>query len=332
MAKHALVIEPTPTSGAPADNSAPMTTAAALRKLALPIVLALVAVGIMLYPVVVTQLKNMEQIRVSANYTKQQSEAAPAELRKALDEARKYNASRNTTGPILDPWLARVSTDNADYQYYLSQLSTYDVMARIVIPSINLDLPVYHGTSDESLQRGVGHLYGTDLPVGGESTHSVLSAHTGLRNATLFDNLVKVKVGDAIYIGVSGERLKYQVYATEVVLPDQTDSLRVQPGKDLLTLVTCTPYGINTHRLLVHAKRVPLDAAESAAIDDPLTLNWQVWMFALMAASVIIIAIITLWARKQVKAMTAPATTASAVPAPAEPAHDSNSSENESSL
>ena len=274
--------------------------ARSLCRVATPLILALVSIGIMLYPVVVTQLKNLEQIRVSQEYTKQEAEAPPAELTAALERARAYNASRNT-GPILDPWLARVSKDNAEYRAYLQELSTYEVMARLVIPAISLDLPVYHGSGEDSLQRGVGHLFGSDLPVGGLGTHAVLTAHTGLRNATLFDNLVDLEVGDVFYIGVSGQRLKYQVEATEVVLPNETDSLRPDPHADRVTLVTCTPYGINSHRLLVHAERVPLDDAELASVDEPLALNWQWWMFALIAGATLLALGMGLWARRQIR-------------------------------
>ncbi|MDO5034837.1 MAG: class C sortase [Actinomycetaceae bacterium] len=272
----------------------------AAGRIAMPIFLTLLSIGIMLYPVVVTQLKNLEQIRVSSNYTAQEIQTDSGELSKTFKEAQEYNSS-HASGPILDPWLARVSADNEDYQHYLAQLSTYEVMARLVIPKINVDLPVYHGSGEDSLQRGVGHLYGSDLPVGGDGTHSILTAHSGLRNATLFDNLVDLQVGDVFYIGVSGQRLKYQVYDTEVILPHEIESLAVAGDRDLVTLITCTPYGINSHRLLVHAEQVPMDEAEYASFNEPLKLNWQWWMFALMAGAVLLAIGMGLWARKQLR-------------------------------
>lgn len=272
------------------------------RAIAVPLVLTFCAVLIMMYPVVVTQLKNLEQKAAAGSYEKSIDEGNKADLEAAFAAAQDYNKDR-AVGPILDPWLSRISADNAEYQHYLKHLNDYDVMARLVVPDIKVDLPIYHGTGEDSLQRGVGHLYGSDLPVGGPGSHSVLTAHSGLRNATLFDNLGELEVGDAIYVGVSGERLKYQVYDTEVVLPHETESLQQVSGEDLMTLITCTPYGVNTHRLLVHAERVPMDAEEGATVfDEPIGLNWQWWMFALMAASLALMIGMAFWARKQHRA------------------------------
>lgn len=148
---------------------------------------------------------------------------------------------------------------------YFSALSIpgQEAMAVARIPSIDLYVPIYHGTADEVLQKGAGHLRGSSLPVGGASTHCVLAGHTGLPSVKIFDNLEKVDKGDYIFIEVLGETLCYQVTLCEVVEPQETSSLRIVDGEDLLTLVTCTPYGINSHRLLVHAQRcdVPDDAA-----------------------------------------------------------------------
>ncbi|MFC5281461.1 class C sortase [Arcanobacterium canis] len=284
------------------EGKQPVAETSVWGRIALPLILATISIVIMLYPVVVTQLKNLEQMRVSAEYSQQETAVNPQELSKEFTSAQKYNATR-AQGPILDPWLARISKDNRDYQAYLSELNTFEVMGRLVIPAINVDLPVYHGTGEDSLQRGVGHLYGSDLPVGGQGTHSVLTSHSGLRNATLFDNLVNLKKGDSFYIGVAGQRLKYQVYETQVVLPNEIESLNQVKGKDLVTLITCTPYGINSHRLLVHAERVPMDETEEVAVfNEPSTLNWQWWMFALMAAALALALGMGVWARNQVRA------------------------------
>lgn len=267
-----------------------------LRKLLPTVVLALCAIVALLYPVVVTQLNNWEQMRVADSYTKELDAADQEEITQKLVSAQAYNEFR-TMGPILDPWLARISEDNTDYQAYLAELATHEVMARLVVPSADIDLPVYHGTSEEVLQKGVGHLYGSDLPVGGDSTHAVLTAHTGLTNATLFDHLSDVGKGDPIYIGVSGQKMKYEVTDIRVVLPHETSSLRSTPGKDQITLITCTPYGINSHRLLVTAERVPFDE-EAAAAFAPSKLHWFWWMWALMAAALLIAVLLVLWIAK----------------------------------
>jgi len=266
------------------------------RKLLPTVVLSLCAIIALLYPVVVTQLNNWEQMRVADSYTKELDRVDEEELSQKLASAQKYNEFR-TAGPILDPWLARISEDNADYQAYLAELDTHEVMARLVVPSADIDLPVYHGTSEAVLQKGVGHLYGSDLPVGGEGTHAVLTAHTGLTSATLFDHLPDVVKGDPIYVGVSGQKMKYEVTDIQVVLPHETAGLRPTVGKDQLTLITCTPYGVNSHRLLVTANRVPFDE-EAAEAFAPSELHWFWWMWALMAAALLITVLLSLWILK----------------------------------
>lgn len=144
-------------------------------------------------------------------------------------------------------------------------------MGTLVIPAIHVNLPIYHGTSDEVLQDGVGHLEGTSVPIGGLSTHSVLSGHTGLPSMKIFDALDQLEVGDYFIIQVLGEDHAYRVTSIEVVLPDETSSLGIQEGKDLCTLVTCTPYGVNSHRLLVHAERceVPVEWLDKGDAEFP---------------------------------------------------------------
>ena len=136
-------------------------------------------------------------------------------------------------------------------------------MAYINIPRLKSTLPICHYTTPESLQKGVGHLRGSALPVGGKNTHAVLSAHRGLPTSRLFTDLDKVRKGDHFYITVLNRTLAYEVDRISVVKPDQTKELSVQPGKDLVTLVTCTPYGVNTQRLLVRGHRVPYNAAQA---------------------------------------------------------------------
>ncbi|WP_408608302.1 class C sortase [Corynebacterium renale] len=246
-----------------------------------------------------TQLNNWEQMRVAAQYTRSIDGANTSELEERYTSAQVYN-SNHSDGPILDPWLNRISEDNTDYQNYLAELDTHDVMARLVIPGIKVDLPVYHGTSEKTLQKGVGHLYGSDLPVGGQGTHAVLTAHTGLTNATLFDNLDDVVKGDAIYLGVSGEKLKYVVDDIRVVLPHETNTLRPEAGKDQITLITCTPYGINSHSLLVTAQRVPMDSTEEEVFQTS-GLQWAWWMWAMLAGALLIGILLFLWVRKTTK-------------------------------
>lgn len=269
------------------------------QRVGLPVLIILVGLGVLMYPVISTQWNNRVQEQVAKQYEEQLSQKPVEEVNQALEAAKAYNRTQ-TDGPILDPWLARISKDNTAYQEYEAQLAGVSAMSQLAIPSIDLRLPIYHGTGEDTLQKGLGHLFGTSLPVGGEGTHAVITGHTGLTTATLFDNLVDVKEGDAIYVSTFGQRMKYQVRSTEVVLPDQTDSLRTQPGKDLLTLVTCTPYGINTHRLLVHAERVPMDPDEARVLDES-TSTTQWWMWALGALSLLILVSLIWWLLREKK-------------------------------
>lgn len=267
------------------------------RRVVVPALIILVGISVLLYPVVSTQWNNYIQRKVIEEYSSEITEVPQEQLNAALEAAREYNANSGG-GPILDPWLARVSEDNQDYQHYLEQLSGLHAMSQVSIPSIDSSLPVYHGTTEEVLQKGLGHLYGTSLPVGGEGTHSVITGHTGLTTSTMWDNLVDVKEGDAIYVNTFGEKMKYQVTSTEVVLPHETESLAQQPSKDLITLITCTPYGVNSHRLLVHAERVPLDPEDETAFDQKNRIV-QWWMWALLIVALLAIAYLIHWIRKE---------------------------------
>lgn len=271
----------------------------------MPVLLILLGLAVLLYPVVATQWNNYQQTKVAEDYRALMDEAVekdPDSMQQALDAAREYNRE-GRGGPILDPWQSRDATGNEEYQAYLRQLSGLPAMAQIAIPSIKVNLPVMHGTSDQVLNKAVGHLFGTSLPVGGPDTHAALTGHTGLTNATLFDNLIDVEEGDAIYLAVFGEKLKYEVHDIQVVLPEDTDSLKTVPGEDLLTLVTCTPYGINTHRLLVHAHRVPMDPEEASVFDEPGNpVQW--WMWAIVGVALLVVLLLAWWLRRQKKRRT----------------------------
>lgn len=270
------------------------------QRIALPALLVVLGLLVMLYPVVSSQWNNMVQQRVTQQYEDLLDKEDPVYLNQMVDKARQYNED-NRDGPILDPWLARVDEDNVQYQEYLAQLAgPAEAMSHVVIPSIDSQLPVYHGTTDAVLQKGLGHLLGSALPVGGEGNHSVITGHTGLTNATLWDNLINVKEGDAVYVSTFGERLKYEVHDIEVVLPEETDSLKAVPGEDLLTLITCTPYGVNTHRLLLHAHRVPMDPSEEGVFQDSgLTMQW--WMWVVLAAAIAVLLALFWWIRRMTR-------------------------------
>lgn len=167
-------------------------------------------------------------------------------LRKFEDEARKYNAA-----------LAAHNMDMVSVMDYDKLLSVTESIGYVEIPSIGVYLPIFHGLDDETLQHGIGHMEGTSLPVGGENTHSVLAGHTGLPTAELFTDLDQLKCGDAFYVHTLDKVLKYEVDQINTVLPSDVSKIQIEDGKDLVTLLTCTPYGINSHRLLVRGSRVP---------------------------------------------------------------------------
>ena len=258
----------------------------------LPLVLVLVGVAVLLYPVMATQHNNDEQQRLAKMYTATVNSAGPDTVAKERASAETYNNNLESA-PNLDPWLESQRPDTPQYQAYLHEMDIDPVMARIVIPSIHVSLPIYHGTDSRTLTEGVGHLFGTSLPIGGPSTHSVLTGHTGLSTATMFDNLNQLKKGDVFYVSSLGQTLKYEVNDITVVKPEETDSLRKVPGRDLVTLITCTPYGVNSHRLLVTGERVPMDPTAAAAEEaKALPAPMQTWMKAIIVAVVIILAVV----------------------------------------
>ena len=267
-----------------------------------PPILLLAGILVLLYPVFATQYNNARQERIASEFSAVAEQAGPDAVAESLRRADEYNLKASES-PILDPWLDAQRPGTAQYQDYLSQLNLNDVMATIKIPSIDVNLPIYHGTDTATLDKGVGHLFGTALPVGGESTHTVLTGHTGLGNATMFDQLTSVKMGDYFYIETAGRHLKYQVTDIRVVLPHETESLNKVEGKDLATLITCTPYGVNTHRLLVTGERVPMDeaavAAEAAQVKGSVMKPWMIAVLASVAVILVIAGAIWLRSRKR---------------------------------
>lgn len=213
----------------------------------------------LLYPSTASWFAQYNQSKTIGMISAEISQDEPNWLQSELAKAHEYN-QQLVGGALLSPGSNVPTSDGwqgngQDYDDLL-KVSDDGLMGRLRIPAINVDLPIYHGTDAKTLERGVGHLEGTALPVGGASQHSVLTAHRGLPDATLFNDLPKLKIGDTFTIEVLGEVLSYQVFETQTVLPDETKSLVPQYGKDLATLVTCTPLGINSHRMLVTAQRI----------------------------------------------------------------------------
>lgn len=243
-------------------------------------VLTIVGALLLLYPVVAVFAGNIHIGDISRQQAQEMKkpETQPEKAQQLLEQAKKYNA-RIRGIPILDPYLYQMTkTGSEEYQEYLATLPG-DIMARLVVPAAKIDLPVRHGTEDDAIARGAGHLFGTGLPVGGKGVNAVLTAHSGMRTASLFDGLTDVKVGDIAYVQVAGQKLAYKVKEIHIIKPTQLELFEAQAGRDLLTLFTCTPYGINTHRLVVTAERISLNQAPPMNESGPTwwdALRW--WM------------------------------------------------------
>lgn len=297
------VLTPPPPAPAPTPRRA-SGRSRRLQQL-IPLLLMLAGIVLLLYPVAATQFNNIKQREFSQQYNQDVQQADPVDLQADVDAARAYNTKLEGV-PILDPWLLRASGPPSSdaYALYASLLNRFDVMARVKVPTAEIDLPVYHGTTDDVIAKGAGHLYGTSLPVGGPDSHAVLTSHTGMASATLFDHLVDVKEGDLMFVEVSGETLAYQVNQIKIILPTEIGDLTKVEGHDYLTLFTCTPYSVNTHRLLVRGERVPYtpQIAEAAKAAEAPVFKMEWWMWGLIAGAVaglmLLIAIVVLERRR----------------------------------
>lgn len=216
----------------------------------------LVGIALIAYPYVSDYLDVVEQRKVQTRQQDVVASTSSGDLSTEREQAEDFDERiRTSCVHVTDPFDPDSgSPSDEEYESVLNLVGD-GVMGQLVIPCIGVNLPIYHGVDGDGMNHGVGHMPSTSLPIGGDSTHCVLAGHTGLPSARIFDRLTELKVGDWFVIRILGEDHAYRVTSTEVVLPDQTDDLAIQDGKDLVTLVTCTPYGINTQRLLVHAER-----------------------------------------------------------------------------
>jgi sortase A len=225
----------------------------------------------LVYPFLSDWIYSMSSSAVISSYQSDAAELDAAQKKAILDRAKEYNESLNQSRIQLTDPFEVAAEDNMEAEYN-SLLATpnNDIMCFVDIPSIHVYLPVYHGTSDAVLEKGAGHIQGTSLPIGGENTHTGISAHTGVNAAKMFTDLVELQEGDMFYLHTLGDILAYQVDDIKVVLPVEMGSLNIQPGEDLCTLITCTPYGVNSHRLLVRGHRVPYDPS-AVELNEPET-------------------------------------------------------------
>lgn len=263
------------------------------------VIILLIGLCVTFYPLISNAYATKHQSSIHTEYIGIIENTDDSMLTEAREAAIIYNTAITPGMSTYNPeTLAQIS----DGYNELLNISGDGIMGYVEIPSLNINLPIYHGTDSETLEAGVGHLLGSSLPVGGESTHTVLTAHSGMASQKLFSDLDKVKVGDIFYLHVLSEVLAYQVDEINVVLPYNTEHLGITAGKDLCTLITCTPFAVNTHRLLVRGARIPYEEAEKIMSDlqykDATNSTWleqyllSIMIAFLLAAAIVFITVI----------------------------------------
>lgn len=275
----------------------------------LAVIAFLLALGLTLYPIVSNYVNQKYASQIHTAYQEVMERADDTALQEAKGLATAYNRAivPGTTEAYNQEGL-QAASQNYDG---LLNIAGDGIMGYVEIPKIQVLLPIYHGTEGETLERGIGHLLGSSLPVGGESTHTILSGHSGMASQKMFTDLGQLTNGDVFYLHVLNETLAYQVVEINTVLPYDTSLLGIVPGEDLCTLVTCTPYGVNTHRLLVCGSRIPYEEAEALAEEvqsaEPEVSTWEakylqgILIGILAAAGVILVAVLSVQCRKKLR-------------------------------
>lgn len=230
-----------------------------IRKI-VSVLIFLAGLGIFLYPTISDAYGKYRDSKLKVKYNTAINSMESSNREKELEDAERYNENliaknrQIVSGMQFKPKDEDRTEENDEYESLLSS-SAAGLMGYLDIPKLAVSLPLYHYTDDEVLNKGIGHMHGSSLPVGGEGTHAIFIGHRGLPSLKLFSDLDEMKKGDTFYIHVLDRILAYRVFSVDVVLPTEVDSLRIEDGRDLVTLVTCTPYGVNTHRILVRAER-----------------------------------------------------------------------------
>ena len=243
------------------------------------VILFLLALGVTFYPIISSIYNEKHQSVTQTYYEEILVQTDTSHLVKAQKDAQEYNLMLQPGAQEADAF-SKSALRNAAEQYDdLLNVTGTGIMGYVEIPSISVYLPIYHGTGTDSLERGIGHLMGSSLPVGGSSSHAVLTGHSGMANQKLFTDITVMKEGDVFYLHVLSETLAYKVDQIKTVLPHDTSYLGVVGGADLCTLVTCTPVGVNTHRLLVRGHRIPYEEAvvieEETVVEDLPESTWE---------------------------------------------------------
>ncbi len=240
----------------------------------------LIALGITLYPMISTWYNERHQAEVHIHYQEKVEQVDNTKLIEAKEQAVAYNQTILPGAQDEDSFSKEALLSASENYGSLLNLAGDGIMGYVEVPTIGVTLPIFHGTNNSTLERGVGHLLGSSLPVGGESTHSVLTAHSGMASQKMFSDLDRLKIGDIFFLDVLGEKLAYQVDQIKTVLPYDTTFLQTEIGSDLCTLVTCTPFGVNTHRLLVRGTRIEYEEAEviveeKLETEEPVKSTWE---------------------------------------------------------
>ncbi|MFT4232005.1 MAG: class C sortase [Leucobacter sp.] len=275
--------------GAPGSNDPAERRRRRRRRLLLSLslqLLAMLGIGLLVYPEAADWFSRVGHNAEISGYVDRVEQTSSAERQAILDAAYAYNEQLEP-GPLTDPYISQSEDEALRSDVYLAyeemlRVSGSDAIGTLSYPALDIGLPIFHGTEDATISKGVGHLYGTSLPVGGPSTRAVLTAHSGLPHAKLFTALPRAKVGDTFWISVLGEDHRYRVERVETVLPGETESLEIIDGEDWVTLFTCTPIGVNSHRFMVHAVRIPDAEGEARETigGDGVRLGfpwWAVW-------------------------------------------------------
>lgn len=250
------------------------------RKVILALVCLAVALCLIAYPIVAELLSNRYHSDIQTTYTETVAETGDSVLAAELKKAQAYNAMLAS---------GAVEGEDDSSPSYAEILNVGGVMAYVEIPKISVHLPVYHGTDASTLEHAVGHVAASSLPIGGESTHAVLSAHSGMASARLFSDIDQLQLGDVFFIHVLDQTLAYQVNQIETVLPSDTSLLHIEKGKDYVTLVTCVPFGVNTHRLLVRGTRIALEDVPQEAVETTHVSTWRQHYWMGLAAGVVLL-------------------------------------------
>ena len=273
-------------------------------------VLFLAGLSVLLYPLVANQWNSYRQSQLISEYTenieKQDSEET---IDYDLEWAKADAYNKNLMPMILPDSFAVAEMSDRDEAYMAClNLNNDGMMGIVEIPKIDVKIPIYHTTDEDVLEIGAGHLEGSSLPIGGESTHAVISAHRGLPSATLFTDLDKLEEGDHFLLHILNDTLCYEVDQILVVEPEDTEALSVEEGEDLVTLLTCTPYGVNSHRLLVRGHRVPYVPEEvqeenhSSVLGVSMHTNYLLWVLVGIGLTGLFILVLYLRERKLAKA------------------------------